>query len=59
MEDAEIERFKKCEICETKLHGFSYDGPLYCSKCISEMEKLSMSPERYEKYRELKETLKK
>ena len=49
--------FKHCEICKSDLGKISYDSPVYCVKCISEMEKLSMSPKKYKKYRELQETL--
>ncbi len=49
--------FEKCEICGSKIE-FSPDSPLYCKKCIAEMEKRSLSPEQYKEYRELRETLK-
>ena len=49
--------FETCEICGAELGAVSDDSPLYCVKCIEEMEKLSLSPEKYKKYRELQETL--
>ncbi len=59
MDKADIEKYRKCEICGSDLGKAGFDAPLYCSKCISEMEKLSLSPKKFIKYRELKETLKK
>lgn len=52
------EDFAKCEICKTPI-PVEFDSPLYCEKCIAEMEKLNLSPERYKKEREIEETLKK
>ncbi|MBN2454441.1 hypothetical protein JXB11_02750 [Candidatus Woesearchaeota archaeon] len=49
--------FEKCEICGADLIGIGPDSPLYCEKCIAEMEKLSMSPEKYKQYREIRETM--
>ena len=57
--DPEKEKFSKCEICGSGIGSFSYDSPLYCGSCIAEMEKFSLSPEKYKEYRELRETLKK
>lgn len=57
MDKADIKKFSKCEICSAELGKVDYDTPLYCTNCISEMEKLSLSPKKYKKYRELKETL--
>ncbi len=60
MDKAGIEKYKECEICGSQDMGkIDFDTPVYCRKCISEMEKLSMSPKKFIKYRELKETLKK
>ena len=53
------EEVNKCEICNAGLEKVEYDSPVYCGTCIEEMEKRSMTPERYVKFRELKETLKK
>ncbi|MFH1182470.1 MAG: hypothetical protein V1702_05920 [Candidatus Woesearchaeota archaeon] len=50
--------FDKCEICGASIPSEG-DSPLYCKTCIGEMEKLSLSPPKYRKYRELSETLKK
>lgn len=58
MDKADIAKFKKCEICGSDMGKVDFDTPLYCSKCISEMEKLNMSPERYKEYNELKRDLK-
>jgi hypothetical protein len=49
--------FEKCEICGAQLGAFKPDSPLYCEKCIAEMEKLDMSPEKYKEYRELREAI--
>ena len=49
--------FEKCEICEGQLSAFKPDSPLYCEKCIAEMEKLGLSPDKYKEYREIKETM--
>ena len=51
------EKFSRCEICRAGLGNIKLDTPLYCTSCIEEMEKLSMSPKKYKRYRELKETL--
>ena len=59
MDKADLEQFKTCEICGEERGKIDYDSPLYCDKCIAEMEKLSLGPERYKEYRELKDTLKK
>ena len=59
MDKADVAKYKKCEICGADMGKVDFDSPLYCNKCISDMEKLSMSPKRYIKYRELKQTLKK
>lgn len=50
-------KFSKCEVCKADLGNVQLDTPLYCIACIEEMEKLNMSPKRYRKYRELRETL--
>ena len=56
----DVAKYKKCEICgSTDMGKVDFDSPLYCKQCIAGMEKLSMSPEKYGQYRELKETLKK
>ncbi len=57
MDKADIQKYKKCEICGADMGKVDYDTPLYCSKCISEMEKRSMTPRQYRKFRELNETL--
>ena len=49
----------KCEICGAGLGKIEYDSPVYCTKCIEDMESRSMTPERYAKFRELRETLRK
>ena len=60
MDKSDLEKYKKCEICSgTDMGKVDFDSPLYCKSCIIEMEKRSMSPDRYKKYRELSETLKK
>ena len=51
------EKFSHCEVCKAGLGSVRMDTPLYCISCIEEMEKLGMSPRRYRKYRELRETL--
>ncbi len=51
------EKYSHCEICNADLGNVQMDTPLYCTACIEEMEKLSISPKRYKKYRELQETL--
>ncbi|MBI2550288.1 hypothetical protein HYV83_03865 [Candidatus Woesearchaeota archaeon] len=50
-------KYSRCEICTADLGNIKLDTPLYCTACIEEMEKLGMSPKRYRKYRELRETL--
>ena len=57
MDRADIQKYKKCEICGADLGKIDYDTPLYCTKCMEDMEKRSMSPDRYKKFLELKETL--
>jgi len=57
MDKSDIEKYKKCEICSADMGKVEFDSPLYCKKCIAEMEKMSMSPAKYIKYRELKDTL--
>ncbi|MBS3133452.1 hypothetical protein J4470_05030 [Candidatus Woesearchaeota archaeon] len=60
MDKADVEKYKKCEICSsTDMGKVDFDSPLYCKNCIEEMETRSMSPKRYKKYLELKESLKK
>lgn len=60
MDKADVEKYKKCEICGSKDMGkVDFDSPLYCKTCIAEMERLSMGPVKYVKYRELKETMQK
>ena len=60
MAKADVEKYRKCEICGSQDMGkVDFDTPVYCGNCISEMEKLSMSPKKFIKYRELKETLRK
>ncbi len=54
---AGMDKFKNCEICGADLGEVKMDSPLYCKKCISQMEKLTMTPGKYKKYRELNETL--
>jgi hypothetical protein len=49
--------FDKCEICGASIFSEG-DSPLYCPSCIAQMEKLDMSPKKYKKYIELKDTLK-
>ncbi|MBI2176630.1 hypothetical protein HYU40_04790 [Candidatus Woesearchaeota archaeon] len=49
--------FSRCEICRAELGSLNLDTPLYCVPCIEEMEKLSMSPKRYRRHRELSEAL--
>ncbi|MBI2580269.1 hypothetical protein HYV85_00495 [Candidatus Woesearchaeota archaeon] len=51
------EIFSRCEACGTDLGSVRMDAPLYCISCIESMERLNMSPKRYRRYRELKETL--
>jgi tRNA(Ile2) C34 agmatinyltransferase TiaS len=51
-------KFDKCEICGASIPSEG-DAPLYCKDCIEQMEQLNISPPKYRKYRELKETLKK
>jgi len=58
MDKADIKKYKKCEICDADMGKIDYDSPLYCEACIAEMEKRSMTPKQYSKYRELSETLK-
>ena len=54
---SELEKnFSLCEVCRAGLGNLRMDTPLYCIPCIEEMEKLNMSPKRYRRYRELKET---
>ncbi len=50
--------FSQCGICSSSVAKLEFDSPLYCEACIAEMEKLSLSPKKYRKYRELRETLK-
>ena len=50
-------KFGKCEICSSDLSVVTYDSPVYCKYCIAEMERLSLNPEKYKEYRELRETL--
>ena len=60
MDKADVDRYKKCEICgSTDMGKVDFDSPLYCKNCIAEMEKRSMGPEKYKKYCELQQTLKK
>lgn len=59
MDKADIEKFRKCEVCGADMGRIDFDTPVYCNSCISEMERLSMSPKKFIRYRELKETLKK
>ncbi|MBI2574291.1 hypothetical protein HYV82_00200 [Candidatus Woesearchaeota archaeon] len=49
--------FVACEVCDAPVSKLEYDSPLYCDKCIAEMEKRDMSPRKYRKYLELKDTL--
>lgn len=49
--------FATCDICSAQVSKLEYDSPLYCDKCIAEMEKKDMSPKKYIKYLELKESL--
>ena len=58
MTNESILKFIKCEICSNPISGVDYDTPLYCKKCISEMEKRNLSPSQYTQFRELKQTLK-
>jgi len=59
MEKTDVEKYKKCEICSsTDMGKVDFDTPLYCKNCMEEMEKRSLSPEKYKKFRELKESLK-
>ncbi len=51
--------FESCEICKEKVSKLEFDSPLYCEKCITEMEKLDLSPKKYMKYLELKGSLNK
>ena len=53
-----LDEFSQCDICRADLGKVKMDTPLYCTACIEEMERLSMSPKRYRKHRELKEILK-
>ncbi len=46
--------FENCDICSSKVAVLEYDSPLFCEKCISEMEKMDLSPKKYRKYLELK-----
>lgn len=46
--------FEDCDICGAKVTKLEFDSPLYCDKCIAEMEKLEMTPRKYGKYLELK-----
>ncbi|MBI2143394.1 hypothetical protein HYU20_03565 [Candidatus Woesearchaeota archaeon] len=48
--------FSRCEACGADLGSVRMDAPLYCISCIEDMEKLSMSPKKYKRYRELKQT---
>jgi hypothetical protein len=50
-------KFDKCDICGASIPSEG-DSPIYCQKCIADMENLNLSPPKYKKYRELKETLK-
>jgi hypothetical protein len=50
-------KIDKCEICGASISSES-DSPLYCKACVEQMEKLNLSPKKYTKYRELKETFK-
>jgi len=50
--------FEKCDVCGKEMEKAEYDSPLYCEKCIAEMEKLEVSPSRFKQLRELEETLK-
>ena len=58
MDKADLAKYKTCEICGAGMGKIDFDTPVYCKACISEMEKLSMTPKRYTKYRELRETIK-
>ncbi|MBI2133194.1 hypothetical protein HYU11_00780 [Candidatus Woesearchaeota archaeon] len=49
--------YEACEICKGKVSKLEYDSPLYCDKCIKEMEQKDLSPKKYRKYLELKGTL--
>ncbi len=40
------EEFTRCGICGAALENVGYDSPLYCDKCIVEMERKSVSPEQ-------------
>ena len=46
-----------CSICGSELGNIKLNAPLYCIPCIEEMGRLNMSPKKYRRYRELKETL--
>jgi len=37
--------FRRCQICGAPLGKIEFDSPLYCEKCIEEMEKNDLSPE--------------
>ena len=50
--------FSTCEICGEPVAKLEFDSPLYCEKCIEEMEKLDLTVHKYKKYLELKGTLK-
>ncbi len=51
--------FSLCETCNSDLGRVKMDAPLYCISCIEEMDRLSMTPKRYRKHRELRETFRK
>ncbi|MBI3034658.1 hypothetical protein HYY72_05870 [Candidatus Woesearchaeota archaeon] len=49
--------FAECDICGCNVSRLDFDSPLYCDKCIEEMERLEMSPKKYMKYLELRGSL--
>lgn len=51
------QKFSRCEACNEGLGNIKMDAPLYCIPCIENMERLNMSPKKYRRYRELRETL--
>ena len=49
--------FAKCELCGGDITSVAYDSPVFCDRCISEMESQDLSPRRYRMQKELEETL--
>lgn len=48
------EQFSKCEICGSPLQKVEFDSPLYCDRCIADMERKDLSPEQLKVLRQQK-----